>query len=881
MRGVYFTSGTQEGRPIDRVMRRMAEAFGIRTEVPLPEATVDAKSYFLRDVFAKVIFQDADLATRSAAEQKRQQRIRWATAGGILFIAFLVSSFPTYAWWQNRNLLSSTQEIVSSISAARAASQTTPVPLIAIDPLRERAELLRQYEAEGPPVSMRLGMYQGGTIAPEVLSLYGNTLRDEVLQPLVSRDVDQLDEFGRRFEALADVRPTAGEHAEIYDSLKGYLLLTAPSEATQPAVEEPLRTWLTERIVSRWGAPLLPNGELGPAPSDEERNRMRAHAAFYVSLLSQQPAFTFPRDASVVQRTRVALTRIPQSNLILERLIAEVDPMGFGITLRSLIGPSVAAMHGRSAIRGAFTRRGWESRVRDVLSAPPDTLTGEGWVLGPEAAQAVTDEAAREQALERLSSEYFRQYIEEWQEFVRGVRVAAPNGEVQSLTTLQDLTRGEPAPLGRLLRQVHYNLQLTYPEPPAAENPDNVGAVLDEVARQAARRAPHARRLIAGARGLADDTRAGAARDEQLLYAEDVSEAFSGLTVFAVPASAPAEGQPPQPTALDVYQEQLEFVRDALQTQLENPGPRDPLIVRLQTARVRIRALIEEQEVGWRPRFEVLLWPPIDGASLGSTRAGALGSGRGWCSDVVQPYDRNIARRYPFVADGQDLALADFTEFYKRDGTLWTYFNERLDGDVEHRGDGFAFTTRLGRDASIVYLQSLPTALQRAQDVTMSFFPPGSDGPHAEFDVQLHPSPEVATMELNVGGRETPITYENGPERWERVVWPGETPEAGAVLEVRGSNGMIERIEQEGEWGLFHMLEAGTVVENDGRVFTIAFRLQTHGVEVRMTLRPVRGDNPFFGIVGRDPHPGFMQPTRAPSVELPREIVSGQSLCRR
>ena len=29
MRGVYFTSGTQEGRPIDRVMNSMAKAFGV------------------------------------------------------------------------------------------------------------------------------------------------------------------------------------------------------------------------------------------------------------------------------------------------------------------------------------------------------------------------------------------------------------------------------------------------------------------------------------------------------------------------------------------------------------------------------------------------------------------------------------------------------------------------------------------------------------------------------------------------------------------------------------------------------------------------------------------------------------------------------------
>jgi len=35
MRGCYFTSGTQEGRPIDRIMNSMAEAFGIQPRMQM------------------------------------------------------------------------------------------------------------------------------------------------------------------------------------------------------------------------------------------------------------------------------------------------------------------------------------------------------------------------------------------------------------------------------------------------------------------------------------------------------------------------------------------------------------------------------------------------------------------------------------------------------------------------------------------------------------------------------------------------------------------------------------------------------------------------------------------------------------------------------
>ncbi|MBN8614233.1 MAG: type VI secretion system membrane subunit TssM, partial [Deltaproteobacteria bacterium] len=255
LRGVYFSSGTQEGRPIDRVMRRMAEAFGLRQDIQLPTTPVEAKSYFLRDVFANVVFQDADLATRSAAEERRLARIRWVTAAAIFSVALLVSSFPTYAWWQNRELLSSTGAIVDQVATARAASGTTPITIGTLDPLRERAELFRTYESEGPPVLMRFGMYQGDDVGPQVVELYGHVLRDEVIAPIVQADTDRLDEFGRRMEALVDARPSAGEHAEIYDVLKGHLLLTSPAEPSQPPLGPELQTWLAGRIVDRWATP--------------------------------------------------------------------------------------------------------------------------------------------------------------------------------------------------------------------------------------------------------------------------------------------------------------------------------------------------------------------------------------------------------------------------------------------------------------------------------------------------------------------------------------------------------------------------------------------------------------------------------------------------
>src|SRR5690606_39025510 len=140
LRGAYFTSGTQEGHPIDRVMHRMAEAFGIRGQGPLSAQTVEQKSYFLHDVFTEVVFRDAGLAVRSEAERRRQALLRYGAAFAIFATALLVSVFPTYAYLENQRLLDAVEAELEATRAAvvAAADESQPLPEEALAPLRDR-----------------------------------------------------------------------------------------------------------------------------------------------------------------------------------------------------------------------------------------------------------------------------------------------------------------------------------------------------------------------------------------------------------------------------------------------------------------------------------------------------------------------------------------------------------------------------------------------------------------------------------------------------------------------------------------------------------------------------------------------------------------------
>src|SRR3546814_11609894 len=77
LRGVYFTSGTQDGTPIDRLMGAMANAFGIGRQA-LTAFSGTGRSYFLTRPLRDVVYPDAGAVSDYPSLERRR---RWARRG--------------------------------------------------------------------------------------------------------------------------------------------------------------------------------------------------------------------------------------------------------------------------------------------------------------------------------------------------------------------------------------------------------------------------------------------------------------------------------------------------------------------------------------------------------------------------------------------------------------------------------------------------------------------------------------------------------------------------------------------------------------------------------------------------------------------------------
>jgi type VI secretion system protein ImpL len=663
-----------------------------------------------------------------------------------------------------------------------------------------------------------------------VRKLYASAVRRLVIDPVFKQDVEEMDGFVRRYEAT-EAPPATAEHARFYDKLKMHLLLTAPRGAGEPALGEEEQAFVGAQIAERWTR----RWTLASDPVAAEH--LAANAALYVRLLGAdagqaQPGgatLALPRYEDLVRRIRRVLARVPPASLALEKLLVAADGKGQALSLDSILGGPLASLKARARVRAGFTRAGYDEVMKPRLDDAAGAL--EPWVLAVEGRDV---EGQKVKELEELRGLYFSRYIEEWRRFVDSIEVAGASGSAQALALLQDLTRGEPPPYARLFRAIAHNTRIAGALSRAGEG------VVDRL------------RKTLGATP-AGQAASAATRDDRLGRAAgpaDVERTFAGLVAFGVPpdAAAAAAGGAPAPQKnlpLDVWQEQVVFVRDALQTAAESSDPA-PLVGKVQAARTRIRSLIDTQEIGWRPQLERLLWPPIEAASSSSAREAAAGATQKWCAQVVTPFRRTLAGRYPFQREGDDAAIADLSEFFKpAGGLLWGFYAETLRSEIQRAGDGFKFTRQLGGQSG--FRGDLLAFLKRAQEITTVLFPASASEPSVPFSVRIRPTPGVAAVILEVDGQR--FDYFNGPEEWRRMTWPGGQGKApGAMLRVRAANGREETLQQEGEWGLFRLLDAGKLRGEPGvRDFAMSFSFASLGVSVVMDFRPARSESPFFG----------------------------------
>jgi type VI secretion system protein ImpL len=801
LRGVYMTSGTQNARPSSRILGAMASAFGMRLPGPMTGA-VEPKSFFLTDVFRRVIFADQSLAGQTESEKRRQLLVRLGFAALALFVAasLVVPAFFTFL--RNRELLRSTAGIASDVSGSNwadtgALDKNAP----RLDAAQARLQQLGDWNTNGAPVQLRWGMYAGQELYAGLREVYASA----VSRAVIDRAKADLEDRLRAMDS-GPVRTSENFNRD-FDTLKLYLMLGDPGHM-DPA-------WAAPRLVRGWSL-------TSHVRVKGEEDLLLPHVSNVFALQRGGEVPAWKADAALVQRARSILAQVPQVERLYESLVrdanTEIAPIRRETIFYGSIAPFVQSRKGVK-VDGAYTKTGW-TRVRALLGQERAKLAAEQWVLG-EAGDAGAG------AIDKLRDLYFERYRTAWREFLADLQVQDPGNAELALDELNALSEPE-WPYLRLVRALADNVVLE------AEDPDADKGLVDKA--------------VDKAKDLLDG---GGAPKKRVMT--PVERAFRPILKFGLPPEA-KDGENPPPTGLSQYEQLLAKVVGALTDLRDAESGTDPRKVSdvFQDAFRSTSALLSEQDGFTRPLLSPLLMNPITLAWSNVVHDAGAAAGASWEASVWQKWHDKLEGKYPFANAPADASLDDFLDFFAPgDGTLWSFYDESLKATLDRSGSGFAPSRRF--KSAIAYTpEFLDVCLKRGQEFTTVLFAPKSDHAAVVFDVNLHSvSPTIGEVTFEVDGASH--TYRNEPQQWLTITWPGKSPH-GARLRVRGAGGLDEEIARPGDFGLYRLLDAADVKPGraGGRadgvptlVATWDLRAARDSAFVSLDLRPSRNENPL------------------------------------
>lgn len=247
LRGVYFTSGTQKGTPIDQLLARMGETMGFGSTPEGSEDRVEKKSYFIHNLFTRVIFHDKTLA-RSSSKVLRKRRNSRVALSLLSLVALAMMSYALISSFVgNHTIVSEVEAAGVTLKDVEANDRVQLEKLEKLEGMRRQLSHLDEYRTNGRPISLSFGMYQGNTMFDAGARVYFSRLRPLHITPCQERLEREL----RDLVSSIDRNSPAADYQRLLDTWRVYRMMGGKLEA-QPAL---VGTILKKN--ERWTGPIM------------------------------------------------------------------------------------------------------------------------------------------------------------------------------------------------------------------------------------------------------------------------------------------------------------------------------------------------------------------------------------------------------------------------------------------------------------------------------------------------------------------------------------------------------------------------------------------------------------------------------------------------
>jgi type VI secretion system protein ImpL len=686
----------------------------LRDAVPHAGSRKVPEWLFLGRIFREIILRDQAAAriTGGGARVNHLRRVGFGTAAALFLL--LAGSF-TISYANNRAL---ERDAVAAAEGVRILSPSDALlpgeePLLRLDALRAEVERLERFQRGRRPARFGWGLYTGHRIVPPLRQLYFDRFA------LLLWDTARTDLLAT-LQAVPDTPSATGDFGRIYNSLKAHLVTTAHHRESTSAFLAPV-------LYDHWAA----GRQLDSARAELVR---RQFGFFGAELPFGNPYRDTPVEP-LVQNTRSFLCGATDADQFYQMLVLEPFRTRSPLQFHQLVPGAEGVVRNGRPVPWQFTAPGWDA-VQQKLGDVNQLFGDEEWVLGADCFAA----ADRARLAHALRERYVREYIQQWQDFLRAGQVGGVEGSAApgALARLA----GNQSPLFRLFFLVSQNTGV-------------------------------------------DSTVAQAFAPVHTMVAPDAQESYIG-----------SEAAQAYIAKLSALQAELNSVAVAPSADMRNLA-----LMQAANRAGEVRQVVDEIArafvvAGDAPvagqEVQRLLQQPVGGIEValrGVPAEEANKAGESFCT----PF-RAVATRFPFRPGAPDADLDQVIGLFQPDvGALWQIEGTLPSFVVRQGTTGFARHPSAAAAPSAAFIAFLNAGAR----VSRGLFAASGD-PRVNFYLRLEPPTGASAVTITIDGTSrtfTPTRQSSAP-----FTWDGRSAQQ-LRLTVEGAE--IPPVERTGTWAVF------------------------------------------------------------------------------
>ena len=800
-RGFYFTSGTQEGVPLNIAIEKIAAQFNLPSLTAESETEVEIKNYFIRDLFSNVLISDQNYLvgqTSSIAKQKRILRLAvmaLSTVGLGLFILGVSQNF-----FSSKSQLSDISNKVENIKDVEWNSNLLPT-FKKIDDLRIMIEQISQDEKEASIFD--LGMNRGNDVLEPAKKIYFSKTNSFVNKHLYSQIESKLRSFTRGQEYPRE---------QIYNTLKAYLLIGNEFARLDTNNKKFLFKEFSNTIDDKFD-----NLISASSSNDKENLRLliRNHLRFLINNLGLPGNTQIINNEQLVKSVQNLIRVKPSIESVYDRIKRTgIEVLSQPVGLRQLVGSSYSSsIKSDFEVPAFFTKNGWSTYVKKEIENESENPGKDDWVLGASIQETLPKEMLnRDEMSKSLERIYFTEYNTMWWQLIRSINYSNFGNVSTAAQVMNNLSDPTNSPIVLIMKNIAKETTFEDKFPKLAD--DAVGQVTGTKLTHIVDR--EFNNLHQFVFGESSDEALGKISGciEQYVYLAGVLESLRDDSEASKNYSANIlkQGEGELPTA-------MKEIQSALYPSL-----------------LSIRKLFETPVIN--------VWEAI-------LRDSQVYLNAQWQLRVYDHYNKTLSSFYPFSSNGMDAPLEDFEEFFNPEvGIIKTFMEDALYDFVNEN----PWRTKKWEGRGISLSREMINALSLSDDIGNTMF----NGGVLNLSFQMKPmrpisqlkngtKPIVEQIYLYINGYED--KYHMGSPYWKDIEWPIKQGRAGANLNIsiRGIGSADEK-SFDGEWALFRLLDLANIERKSSRLYQTSWDFKKgnlYDVRVAYELRASSTKNPF------------------------------------